>query len=1235
MNPEASPELRAAAIEKTVIEYPPQLPVSGKAAEIIGAWERHQLIIVVGSTGSGKTTQLPKMALEFGRGRAGRIGCTQPRRIAAMAMARRVALELGCQDTRGVASQVRFADNSAPETFLKFMTDGILLAETAHDRNLNAYDTLIIDEAHERSLNIDFLLGYLKQLLPRRPDLKVAISSATLDAGAFSRFFGDAPVIEVEGRTFPVEDHFMPPEPDEELSEHVARAVQFLTELDPFGDILVFLPGEREIRDAAELLEGRRLRNTEVLQLYARLSQQDQQRIFMPGAKRRIILSTNVAETSLTIPRVTFCVDSGLARVKRYNPRTRIEELRIEMISQAAARQRRGRCGRTADGICVHLYGEAELEHADPYTDPEIKRSSLAGVILKMADLRLPPIERFDFLEAPSGALIREGRRSLADVGALEDGRLTPTGRELARLPLDPHLGKMLIAAREHKVLPEMIVTAAYLSLADPRERPADHRQAADDAHRRWNDERSDFFSILNLWKELNTEGAFDSNSGLRRFCKKNFLNFNRVREWRKLVAELAAELRAAVPGGIGELPPYDPFHTALISGIPRHIAVFDRELKLYRGTEGKKFTIFPGSGLAGKRKTPPEWIVALALVETSRVFARQVAAITPALMERAAGHLCSRVYGEPYFDPGSGFVRAKEKLVFGGLTIHAGRPVDYGRCDAAKAREVFIRDGLLTAAAVTPVKWVNELYRLREELLGLEVKFRHPESVFAPEAAAEYLAERLPEHVNSTAALRRWPPPPDCGLPPPREVMEQEQFVPVHPERFPDVFRFGGRSYPVIYRFAPGEDDDGATLQTPESELTNLPPYLASYPVPGWFEEVAERLLRRLPKELRRKFSVTEAAADFAAALRGDPDYAELPLSKRLSDYLAEECAVCIPSNAFDTEELPEYLRLKVMVTDDAGTPLRTLRELPPPSENGFAALSPRLPGVKALSRRNLREFPTDLVLPVSLPRPGAPDKLVYPALAADPDAAAVKLFLREDEAAASHKLGLLALFKYENSQQIKYFRRAFRPERNLTLSWFNGDYATRWSEDLVDSALLEAFGVPPEAVRDHTAWIDAETRARETLGEVFDAHTRMLGELFGRYEAVTAAISKLRRRPGAACDEVEAHLDELFAPGFLRRPAVWSGDYRRYLRALELRARRMADNPARDAEKAKPLGDFPERVALLARETPELADRPALYGFWELYEEAAVNCFAPEVPTSVRGALKKLVPAWEALRI
>ena len=1228
-------EQRSAAAERCVIEYPPQLPISAHAAEIARIWKTHQLIIVVGSTGSGKTTQLPKIALQMGRGRAGRIGCTQPRRIAAMAMARRCALELKCENSGAVASQVRFSDTSVPETFLKFMTDGILLAETAHDRYLKAYDTIIIDEAHERSLNIDFLLGYLKRLLPRRPDLKVAISSATLNAEEFSRFFDNAPVIEVEGRSFPVEDHFMPPEPDEELSEHIARAVNFLTELDPWGDILVFLPGEREIRDAAELLEGRKLRNTEVLQLYARLSQQDQQRIFHPGAKRRIILSTNVAETSLTIPRVTFCVDSGLARVKRYNPRSRIEELQIEMISRAAANQRRGRCGRTADGICVHLYGEADLERADEYTDPEIMRSSLAGVILKMADLRLPPIEEFEFIEPPSGALIREGRRTLNDVGAFNGDRLTPLGKELARLPLDPHLGKMLLSAREYKVLPEMIVTVAHLSLADPKERPLDHRQAADDAHRSWNDERSDFFSILNLWRDMFASHAFDSNGAMRRFCKAKFLNFNRIREWKKLVAELADVLRTEVPAEPFELPPYEAFHTALLSGIPRHIAVFEKEKQLYRGTEGKKFTIFPGSGLAGKRKTPPEWIVALALVETSRVFARQVAAITPALMERAAGHLCSRVYGEPYFDPGSGFVRAKEKLVFGGLLIHAGRPVDYGRCDAPAAREVFIRDGLVNAQAATPVAWVKEFYRRREELLLLEIKLRHPESVFDPDATCEYLEERLPEYVNSTPALRRWQVPRGVQLPPPEAVMEQPQYRDVHPERFPDFLEYGGRSYPLEYVFDPGEENDGATLTVPESELNNLPGALHTYCVPGWFEELIELMLRRLPRDLRRRIGVSEFAAEFADELRADPDYAEIPLAQRLSDRLADDGTLCVSPGVFEGVEPPEYLRLKFAVTDADGKVLRTVRELPPRSGDGRSSLSPRLPGVKKFSRRGLTEFPADLVLPRSMPRPGAPDKVVYPALSADPDGVAVKLFLREDDALAAYRQGAIALFKLGNPQQIKYFRRAFKPERNMMLSLFAGDYAHAWAEDLLDAAILAALGGEPEKFRDRAAWTRAEQTAREDLGEVFDRQTRTLKELFGMYESVEALIHKLHRRPGADETAVREHLDELFAPGFLRRDALWNGDCRRYLRALEVRAQRMTDNPARDAEKAEALGDYPERIKLLCDDYPDLADRPALYAFWRLYEEAAVNCFAPEVPCAIRGALNKLDAAWEELRL
>jgi len=604
------------------LQFPAALPVSHRIPEICELWRKHQVIILGGDTGSGKTTQLPKAAALIG---CKHIGITQPRRIAATAMARRVAEECGTECGRGVGYQVRFDAKVSPETRIKFMTDGILLAETRGDRKLENYDAIIIDEAHERSLNIDFLLGYLKDLLPRRPDLKVAVSSATMDLEHFSEFFDHAPIVEVEGRTFPVEDVFQEPlDEDEDLSEQVARAVEFLSGLDRRGDILVFLPGEREIRECADLLTGRKLFDTEILPLFARLSSADQQKVFHPGRQRRIILATNVAETSITIPGIRFCVDSGLARISRYNPRSRVQELRIEQISQASARQRRGRCGRTADGVCVHLYGEEDLAQADAYTDPEIKRTSLAGVILQMAVLRLPRIDRFPFPDPPQSTAVREGLRLLEDLGAmLPGGRLTREGWSIADLPVDPHIGKMLLEAARRDVLRDMLPIAAYLSIQDPSERPADRQQAADEAHRKFQDETSDYMGILKLWRALSSEAV--SNSTLRKFAKTNFMNFSRLREWRNLEADLrdaCRALRLAAPAAAGGPVDADSMHKSILSGVPRQIARYMPEYRFYLGAGGKKYVLFPGSGLS-KRKKPAAWIVSFALVETARLFRR------------------------------------------------------------------------------------------------------------------------------------------------------------------------------------------------------------------------------------------------------------------------------------------------------------------------------------------------------------------------------------------------------------------------------------------------------------------------------------------------------------------------------------------------------------------------------------------------------------------------------------
>ena len=740
-------------LSSLTLSYPENLPISENVDEIKSLISEHQIVIVCGTTGSGKTTQLPKILLESGYGVKGRIGCTQPRRLAASGMGRRVAKEMYCSYGRQVGCKVRFADDTSDETVVKFMTDGILLAETVHDKLLFQYDAIIIDEAHERSLNIDFILGYLKNLLFKRPDLKIIISSATLDAEGFSEFFDNAPVIQIEGRTYPVEDCFFPPLDDEEdLSAHILRAMKWISDLDDKGDTLVFLPGEREIRDAADLLSGQSWSNTEVLPLFGRLSMTEQQRVFKVGGRRRIILATNVAETSITIPGIHYVIDSGLVRLSRYNPRTHIQALQIEQVSQASAKQRRGRCGRVTDGVCVYLYERDALDDAPEYTDPEICRTSLAGVILQMEMLGLPSIDSFPFIDPPQNALVREGYNTLFEIGALDKkNNLTEEGKDISAFPIDPHLAKMICQANRENIIAEMLVIVSYLSIRDPRERPALKQIAADEAHKQWFDERSDYVSIIKLWNFIQKEKASGaSNSNIRKLCKQNFINFMRLREWFNLYQDLfetVIGLKWEYEGrkkdirifddlivrpvnkadGLGEN--YESLHRCILSGFPRNIGIKGEDAEkarivgstkndkkhrgkqeyiepnVYIGVKNCKFNIFPGSNLF---KDSPKWVMTFALVETTKLYARMNAEINPEWLEEIVPDLCKFLYKDIHWDRQRGFVSATETVSFVGLLINAGRRIHYGRVNSEKAKEIFIRDAMVPGNINTWGKWAK-----------------------------------------------------------------------------------------------------------------------------------------------------------------------------------------------------------------------------------------------------------------------------------------------------------------------------------------------------------------------------------------------------------------------------------------------------------------------------------------------------------------------------------------------
>ncbi|MBT8043421.1 MAG: ATP-dependent RNA helicase HrpA, partial [Verrucomicrobiae bacterium] len=832
----------AAVPDRPQINYPADLPVAQRREEIMKAMRSHQVVIVVGETGSGKTTQLPKMAYElaFEEGKSGRIGCTQPRRLAAATVARRVAVEMGTGLGDRVGYQVRFVEKVQDETTIKFMTDGILLAETQRDRDLRQYDTLIIDEAHERSLNIDFILGYLKNLLARRKDLRVIASSATLDAGMFSEYFDDAPVVNVEGRTFPVEDYFLPPDSEgEDLSRHVARAVQWVTDLDDSGDVLIFLPGEREIRECADTLEGKKFPNTDILPLFARLGLAEQERVFnIGGSKRRVVLATNVAETSVTIPGIVYVIDSGLARISRWNPSRQIQRLQIEQISQASARQRRGRCGRICEGVCVRLYDEETLELADAYTDPEIRRSSLAGVILRMKSLRLPDVREFPFLSPPSAKAISEGHRTLEEVGAMEkQGHLTRIGHQLARLPLDPRLGRMLIEASKRKVLDAVLVMVGGMSVMDVRERPQEKQTEADNAHKKFNDESSDFLTLLHIWSAVDSfrdKKRFKRNQ-LRKYCKQNFLSFRRIMEWDQIVSELSRLVRDTLKVKTRPLAAdrkqwgdEDEMHKSLMAGIPMQFGFWDKEKRAYRSTGGREFAIFPGSGLFGKNK--PEWLLAYELVETTRVWARKVANIDVKWVEELLSHMCRYRYHSPHWDEHQGAVYGKETVICGGLTLVDGRRVFYGRVRPEEAHEVFIREAILGDGLRTRGEFLHRLDEVRAEVESAEHKLRRAGGLWSDEAVFDFFHVRIPKHICTAKAFQKWRTTGDNEK---QLMLEVEDCVWGEIEDlsdFPDCVWYGENSYDVSYSENPGERTDGVVFEIGMDQIVDFPDYLTSW---------------------------------------------------------------------------------------------------------------------------------------------------------------------------------------------------------------------------------------------------------------------------------------------------------------------------------------------------------------------------------------------------------------------
>ncbi|MFI7273714.1 ATP-dependent RNA helicase HrpA [Streptomyces sp. NPDC049879] len=1258
---EAHVARRRAAVP--AVTYPEQLPVSQKKDEILAAIRDHQVVIVAGETGSGKTTQLPKICLELGRGVKGLIGHTQPRRLAARTVAQRVADELRTPLGEAVGYKVRFTDQAGDATLVKLMTDGILLAEVQHDRELRQYDTIIIDEAHERSLNIDFLLGYLAQLLPRRPDLKVVITSATIDPERFARHFADAegrpaPVIEVSGRTYPVEVRYRPlleelgdggdadeAAADRDQTTAICDAVDELQAEGP-GDILVFLSGEREIRDTADALEKRRLRHTEILPLYARLSHGEQQRVFQQHPGRRVVLATNVAETSLTVPGIKYVIDPGTARVSRYSHRTKVQRLPIEPVSQASANQRKGRCGRTSDGICVRLYSEDDFLSRPEFTDAEILRTNLASVILQMNAAGLGEVERFPFIDPPDHRSVKAGVQLLEELGALAGAKLTEMGRKLSQLPVDPRLARMVVEAERNGVAHEVMVITAALSIQDPRERPSDKQQQADAKHQRFREgpaEESDFLAFLNLWEYVRERQRALSSSAFRRLCKAEFLNYLRIREWQDIYAQLRSVGRSLgiEPAAPREGQAADParVHQSLLAGLLSHLGLKDTEKNEYLGARGAKFAVFPGSALF---RRPPRWVMSAELVETSRLWARVNARIDPDWIEPLAGHLVKRTYSEPHWEQKQAAVMAYERVTLYGVPVVAQRKVNYGRIDPETSRDLFIRNALVEGDWRTGHQFFAENRRLLAEVAELEERARRRDILVDDETLYDFYDQRVPEDVVSGAHFDAWwkqkrREEPDL-LNFEKSMLINEQAERVTKEAYPDTWRQGRLSLRVTYQFEPGTDADGVTVHVPLQVLNQVTADGFDWQIPGLREQLVTELIRSLPKPIRRH---CVPAPDFARRfLEATPEPTGEPLRTALARGLTRLTGVRVAEQDFDEERVPAHLRITFRVVDERR------RRVPGDAESkDLTALRARMrpKAREALDRaftagaEGLTSWTVGTLARTFETRRGGQPVKAYPALVDTGTAVAVRLFDTEAEQARAMALGTRRLILLNlPSDPGKFAQRQLDNAAKLALSSSPHGGVAALFDDCVTAAadrLIEAHGGPAWDEAGFTKLFDA---VRADITDLTLRIVRQVREVLSAWQACERRLRSLTSQvllPARA--DVRQQLDGLVRPGFVTaHGARRLADVLRYLTAVDRRLQQLPHQAERDAARMAKVHEMRDEYAWLLEQFPPGRPVPAAAAEipW-MIEELRVSYFAHALGTAYPVSDKRIVKAIDAL--
>ena len=1251
------------------ISYPPELPITARKDEIVRLLREHQVLVLAGETGSGKTTQIPKMCLEAGLAKHRLIGCTQPRRVAALTIARRLAQELNVTYGREVGSKIRFSDQTSRDTQIKVMTDGMLLAEMQGDPDLRQYDCIIIDEAHERSLNIDFLLGHLQLLLPRRPELKLVITSATIETEAFSRAFNNAPIIEVSGRLYPVEliyrpfDHLAEELGDITYIDAAVYAVDEIIEVHPPGDILIFMPGEKDIRETRDMLQGRYGESHEVVPLFGRLSGADQDRVFNPGSTPRIVIATNIAETSLTIPRIRYVVDSGLARLSRYNPRTRTKRLPIEPVSQSSANQRKGRCGRIAEGLCIRLFSEEEFDKLPPYTQPEIQRANLAEVILRMKAFHLGDIETFPFLNPPQANAIKTGYQLLFELGALDKNQgLTPLGWDLARLPVDPSIGRMIIQAVKENALAEVLVIAAGLSVQDPRERPVDQKEAAEQAHRRFANADSDFLSLLSIWNAYHDEfERLKTQSLVRRFCRAHFLSYTRMREWVDIHAQLEDALENVDFTSIGDTlttikaPPqpdpnraldpalYAGIHRSILSGLLTHVAQ-RQDKNIYCATGNREAMIFPGSNLfdknVSKQKRPdqkqkqpdretrtfqPKWIVSGEIVETSRLYSRTNARVDPLWIVGLGEHICKFTYHAPHWSATQGRVLVTEKVLLSGLEL-LHRLVPFAKVNPREATEIFIRNALIDEPINAPHRFLLENQKLREKVETWQTRLRSTALPNVDEALFRFYAQRL-ENVSSTHDLNRFVKDQGSGDPKFLCATESdligERDLKLDETSFPESVEIHGRQISLQYAYAPGEEHDGVTAQVPVTLVQHLRPGALEWAVPGWREEQIRNLLKALPKSLRVPLMPIEPkVAEIIRHLK--PDAESLLVS--LSEFIQKHYKVPVTASSWPADALPSHLKPRVQVNGPENKPLAASRDLnslkarlrdaeQKVEVNAWDAAAARFERYH-LETWDLGDLPAQIEIPSQsgIPLPA------YPGLQVEDGEVSLRLFRNRDEAVRASQSGIDRLGELALGRELAWLQkdlRSLNAVKDLYITLGSGDELIESAFTGIRQYLLDHDTIFPLT---RVAFDQVVSTAKERLPGFLPTFTALATELLRRRQEIL--LSK-KRYSGMQQD-----LERLLPPRFLAT-IRWSNLQRltRYLKAMLIRAERAVVNPAKDHEKARQILPYQQRLSsLLTRKDLTAEQSRAAEELRWLIEELKVSLYAQELGTSTPVSPKRL---------